>query len=64
MSRRKASDMVFWWLTSGRRELPELAQGLVPQIVVTTPLATVGGTLSSDSIGQASRRFPGGRFCG
>ncbi|HKY36575.1 MAG TPA: D-arabinono-1,4-lactone oxidase [Polyangiaceae bacterium] len=34
-----------------------LAHGLLPMVVVTAPDATVGGTLASNSIGQACRRF-------
>jgi L-gulono-1,4-lactone dehydrogenase len=34
-----------------------LAQGLLPRVIVTAPNATVGGTLASNSIGQACRRF-------
>jgi L-gulonolactone oxidase len=41
----------------GRLIAATLERGLVPRVVVTTPHATVGGTLSSNSIGQASRRF-------
>lgn len=34
-----------------------LAHGLLPRVLVTAPNATVGGTLASNSIGQACRRF-------
>lgn len=34
-----------------------MKHGLLPKVVTTSPLATVGGTLAANSIGQACRRF-------
>lgn len=34
-----------------------MARGLMPRVVTTSTIATVGGTLAANSIGQACRRF-------